>query len=255
VNDTVRVGRVAGVPIGLNWTWALVFGLFVWSLARDVFPATNPGGLRPGTYAAMALVAALLFFGSLLLHEVGHALVARREGIEVEGITLWVLGGVARIHGTLPSPGAELRTAGAGPLVTAVLALAFGGITLATDFAPAVDGVAAWLAYVNLVVLGFNLLPALPLDGGRLLRAGLWQARGDFVWASVVAAATGRVLGIALIAAGFLALGVVGVLMGAWLVVIGWFVFQFAGAEAESADVAGKRRARASGPSGPDRAR
>jgi Zn-dependent protease len=253
VNDTVRLGRVAGVPIGLNWTWALVFGLFVWSLGRDVFPATNPG-LRPGTYAAMALVAVTLFFGSLLLHELGHALVARREGIEVDGITLWLLGGVARIRGSLPSPRAELRTAGAGPLVTAALVLLFGGLTLATHFAPAVDGVAAWLAYVNLVLLGFNLLPALPLDGGRLFRAALWRAGGDFVWASVVAAATGRVLGIAIIAAGFLALGVVGLLTGAWLVVIGWFVFQFAGAEAESAGAVSKRRGRASGPPGADRA-
>ena len=254
MNDTVTLGRVAGVPIGLNWSWALVFGLLVWSLARDVFPATNPG-LETGTYAAMAVVAVLLFFGSLLLHELGHALEARREGIEVEGITLWLLGGVARIRGPLPGPGAELRLASAGPLVTAAIALVCGAVTVATHPGAAVDGVAAWLGFVNLVLLGFNLLPALPLDGGRLLRAALWQARGDLGRATAVAAATGRVLGICLIAAGFLALGLLGLLAGAWLVVIGWFVFRFAGAEAESA---GAVRAgggpRASRPPGADRA-
>jgi len=252
VNDTVTLGRVAGVPIGLNWSWTLVFGLLVWSLAHDVFPATNPG-LQSGTYGAMAIVAVTLFFGSLLLHELGHALAAKHAGIEVEGITLWLLGGVARIRGSLPGPRAELRLAGAGPLVTAGVAVVCGAIALATHPGAAVDGVATWLAYVNLVLLGFNLLPALPLDGGRLLRAALWRARGDFRWATVVAAAIGRVLGIGLIAAGFLALGLLGLVTGAWLVVIGWFVFQFAGAEAESAG-ARTRRSRASGPPGAGRA-
>jgi Zn-dependent protease len=251
VNDTVTLGRVAGIPIGLNWSWTLVFALLVWSLARDVFPATNPG-LEAGTYAVMALIAVTLFFGSLLLHELGHALEARREGIDVDGITLWLLGGVARIRGSLPGPGAELRLAGAGPLVTGAIALVCGAVALGTHLDTAVDGVAAWLAYVNLVLLGFNLLPALPLDGGRLLRAALWRARGDFVWATVVAAAIGRVLGIGLIAAGFLAIGLLGLLTGAWLVVIGWFVFQFAGAEAESAGALRRQRARASRPPGAD---
>ena len=241
MNDTITLGRIAGIPVGLNWTWIAVFVLFVWSLAASVFPATNPG-LATGTYAVMALVAATLFFLSLVLHELGHALVARREGVEIDGITLWLFGGVARIRGPLPSAGAELRMALAGPAVTAVLALAYEGFAQLTRFAPAVDGVAAWLAYINLILLGFNLLPALPLDGGRVLRSLLWRARADFVWATVVAAAIGRVIGIAMIAAGFFAAGFSGLFGGIWLALIGWFVFQAAGAEAAAVTAPGRAR-------------
>jgi Zn-dependent protease len=244
VNDTVRLGRVAGIPIGLNWSWVPVFGLFVWSLDERVFPSTNPG-LSSAAYAAMAVAAATLFFLSLLLHELGHALVARREGVEIDGITLWLFGGVARIRGTLPSAGAELRLALAGPLVTALLVLLCGGFARFTRLGPAVDGVAAWLSYINLILLGFNLLPALPLDGGRVLRSALWHARGDFVPATVVASAIGRVIGIAMIAAGFASVGFSGLFGGIWLALIGWFVFQAAGAEA--AAVAAPRGARRPG--------
>lgn len=233
MNDTITLGRIAGIPIGFNWSWAVFFGLFVWSLAQSVFPSTNPG-LKEGAYLLMAVAAATLFFVSLVLHELGHAVVARRQGVEVDGITLWLFGGVARTRGVLPSAGVELRLAVVGPLVTALLALLFGGFAHVTHFAPAVDGVAAWLSYINLLLLGFNLLPALPLDGGRVLRSELWRARGDYVWATVVAAATGRAVGIAMIAAGFLSIGIWGLLTGVWLALVGWFVFQSAGAEAAS---------------------
>ena len=233
MNDTIKLGRVAGIPLGLNWSWAIVFGLFVWSLSRSVFPSTNPG-LADSTYALMAVGAALLFFLSLLLHELGHALVAKREGVEIEGITLWLFGGVARIRGALPSAPAELWIAVAGPLVTALLVLVWGGLARASHFAPAVDGVVAWLAYINLILLGFNLLPALPLDGGRVLQSLLWRARGDLGWATTIAAATGRVVGTGLIAGGFLLIGIVGLESGIWLALVGWFVFQSAGAEAAS---------------------
>jgi Zn-dependent protease len=231
VNGTVRLGRIAGIPIELNWSWAIVFALFVWSLARNVFPSSNPG-LGGATYAVMAVVATTLFFASLLLHELGHALVARREGVEIEGITLWLFGGVARIGGFLPSAGAELRMALAGPFVTALLVLVYGAFAYGTRLASALDGIAAWLAYINLILLAFNLLPALPLDGGRVLRAVLWHTRADFAWATAVAAAVGRVIGIAMVAAGFASMGFTGVFGGIWLALVGWFVFQAAGAEA-----------------------
>src|SRR5262245_25491074 len=242
---TVRIGRVTGVPVGVHWSWAVVFALFVWSLARGVFPATNPG-LDGAEYAVMAVVATTLFFGSLLLHELGHAIVARREGVRIDGITLWLFGGVARLAGPLPSARAELRLALSGPAATAVRVVLFGGFAHITRFASAVDGVAAWLAYINVILLGFNLVPALPLDGGRVLRALLWQARGDFDWATVVAGAVGRVIGIAMIAAGFASIEYTGVFGGVWLALVGWFVFMAAGAEAVAAsrprrrDVAGR---------------
>ena len=143
----------------------------------------------------MALVATLFFFASLILHELGHALAARREGMEIEGITLWLFGGVAKFKGMFPSAGAEFRIALAGPLVTLGLGLVFVLVAWASGLPVAVDGVAAWLGYINFLLLGFNLLPALPLDGGRVLRAGLWRARGDFAGATRLAAEIGRGFG------------------------------------------------------------
>jgi Zn-dependent protease/CBS domain-containing protein len=231
VNDTFHLGRIAGIPIGLNWTWLLVFALFVWSLASELFPAANPG-LGAGTYVAMAVASVLLFFGSLLLHELGHAVQARREGVAIDGITLWLFGGVARFRGMFPGPGAEFRIAIAGPLVTAALGGAFVGLHAAIPAVGAVDGVLAWLAYINFFLLAFNLLPALPLDGGRVFRAALWKIKGDFGWATTFASAVARGFGALMIAAGVVTFFVSGVVSGLWLAVVGWFLLGAAGSEA-----------------------
>ena len=126
LHASFSLGRVAGVEIGVNWSWVIVVFLVIWSLGAAVFPDEAPG-LSDGAYLAMAVVAALLFFGSLLLHELGHAVVARREGMEIAGITLWLFGGVARFQGMFPSGGAELRIALAGPAVSLALGLLFLG--------------------------------------------------------------------------------------------------------------------------------
>jgi Zn-dependent protease len=180
----------------------------------------------------MAIVAALLFFGSLLLHELGHALQARREHVEIEDVTLWLFGGVARFRGMFPTAGAEFRIAIAGPLVSLALGTAFVLVAALTGSSEAVDGVAAWLGYINFALLLFNLLPALPLDGGRVLRAALWRARGDFVWATNVAAAMGRAFGIGLVATGLLLFITAGVFSGVWLTFVGWFLLGAASSEA-----------------------
>jgi Zn-dependent protease/CBS domain-containing protein len=223
MGSTITLGRVAGVPISITWTWLLVLAFVVVTLAATVFPTTNEG-LGTGTYIAMGVVAAVLFFASLLLHELGHALVARREGMEISGITLWLFGGVSSFKGMFPSAGAELRIAVAGPLVTlvigAVLVLVGGALSLPS----AVDGVIVWLGVVNLFLLGFNLLPAFPLDGGRVLRSILWKLRGDFGWATSVAGAVGRTLGALMIAVGILSFIVTFSVGGLWLALIGWFV-------------------------------
>jgi Zn-dependent protease/CBS domain-containing protein len=231
MNDTFRLGRIAGIPIGLNWTWLFVFALFVWSLAVGVFPSTNPG-LGTGTYVVMSFVAVLLFFASLLLHELGHAVQARRDGIEIDGITLWLFGGVSRFRGMIPSAGAEFRMSIAGPLVTAVLGAVFVAIAALTHFQPAFDAIFAWLGYINLLLLAFNLLPAFPLDGGRIFRAVLWRIRGDFAWATRVAAGVGGGLGGVMIALGVITVFAFNAYTGVWLALVGWFVLGAAGSEA-----------------------
>jgi Zn-dependent protease/CBS domain-containing protein len=230
LRDSVTLGRIAGVRFGVNWSWIVVFALIVWTLATGIFPDQNPG-LSDSTYYAMAIVAAVFFFGSLLAHELGHAVQARHEGMEIDGITLWLFGGVAKFKGMFPSAGAEFRIAIAGPLVSLVLGAIFTLAAWGLSLPAAVDGVAFWLGYINLSLLVFNLLPALPLDGGRIFRSALWAARDDFRWATRIASAVGRGFGYLLIAGGLALLIFQGTFSGAWLAFIGWFLLQAATAE------------------------
>jgi Zn-dependent protease/predicted transcriptional regulator len=233
-SSTIVLGRVAGVEIGLNWSWIVVFGLILWSLATVQFPDALPGrGWE--TYAAMGVTATAAFFACLVLHELGHAIQARREGVQIEGITLWLFGGVAKIAGEFPSAGAEFRMAVAGPLVSLVL-----GVLFVAEAAlwPGPGGIAtelAWLGYINLVLLVFNLVPALPLDGGRMLRAALWARSRDFAAATHRATRIGGVL-----AAVIIALGLVEVLAGGidgiWLAIVGWFILEAGRAEEQRAE-------------------
>ena len=230
LSGNISLGRIGGVEVRINWSWLVIFALIVWTLADGVFPSTNPG-LSGNTHLAMAIVAALLFVVSILLHELGHAWVARREGLEVDGITLWLFGGVSQFKGGFPSAGAEFRIAIAGPLVSLVLGVVFVLIAIA-GLPSAVDGVAAWLGYINLALLVFNLIPALPLDGGRVLRAALWQSKGDLAWATRVGTDIGRVFGYLFIGLGLAMFIFQGSFSGAWLAFIGWFLLQAATAEA-----------------------
>jgi Zn-dependent protease/CBS domain-containing protein len=231
VGSSIRLGRIAGIEFGVNWSWLVVFALIVWTLASGIFPSTNPG-LSKGTHIAMAVVAAVFFFLSILLHEFGHALEARREGIEIDGITLWLFGGVARFKGSFRSAGAEFRVAIAGPLVSLALGALFVLIALVNGIPSAVDGVVSWLGYINLSLLVFNLIPAQPLDGGRVLHAALWRARDDFGWATRVAAEVGRAFGYLLIAVGVFMFIFQSSFSGAWLAFLGWFLLNAATAEA-----------------------
>ena len=230
MRDSVTIGRIAGISVGVNWSWLIVFALIAWTLAVSIFPSTNPG-LSDGAYVAMAIVAALLFFTSLLLHEYGHALQARRDGMEIEGITLWLFGGVAKFRGMFPSAGAEFRIAIAGPLVSLVLGLLFLGVPTLVGLPATVDGVLFWLGSINIALLVFNLLPALPLDGGRVLRSLIWYARGEFASATRLAAGIGRGFGYLFVAGGVGLLVFASPVTGIWLAFIGWFLLQAAGAE------------------------
>ena len=232
---TFRLGRIAGIEIGAHWSLLLAVALVVWSLADRVFPDTNPG-LADGTYLAMAIIATLLFFASILLHELGHAVQAQREGIAIEGITLWVFGGVASLKEEAPSAGAELRVALAGPAVSLALGAACLLAALALPLPDAADGVVFWLGQINLYLLVFNLIPALPLDGGRVLRAILWARRRDYGSATRTAGKLGRAFGQGMIAAGVLLAILVGAVSGLWLAFLGWFVLAAAEAEMETAE-------------------
>ncbi|PZF91622.1 site-2 protease family protein [Micromonospora deserti] len=232
-----RLGRIAGVPVGVNWSVLVIFVLIAWLLSANQFPRTYPG--QPVVaYVLAGLAAAVVFFLGLLAHEISHAVVAKRNGLQVNGITLWLLGGVAELRGEAKDPGAELRIAGVGPLVSLLIGFFFGGIAMLLALAGAdglLLGALAWLAGINLLLAVFNVLPAAPLDGGRLLRAAVWKATGDRTKASVVAARAGWVLGALLILLGlwqFLAGAGFG---GLWLALIGWFLIGAAGMEERQA--------------------
>ena len=230
MTSTFRFGRIAGIEIGAHWTWLLVVVLVVWSLAATVFPTTSPD-LAPQTHVAMALVAAALFFASLLAHELGHALQARRDGVPIEGISLWLFGGVARFAGQPPTAASELRVALAGPAVSLVAGLAGVGVAALLALPEAVEAVVRWLGYINLFLLAFNLLPAFPLDGGRVLRALLWRRTDDLPRATSQAAAAGRAFAVAMVAGGVLLTVLIGDFSGLWLALLAFFLLSAAETE------------------------
>jgi Zn-dependent protease len=236
MRPTFRLGRIAGVEIGVNWSWAIVFGLIAWSLGARVFPAEEPG-LGWGAYLAMAVVASLLFFTSLLLHELGHAVQARREGMEIEGITLWLFGGVAQFKGEFASAGSELRIAIAGPVVTVCLGAFFIACSAVGYLPKTVAVTAAWLGFINLFLLAFNLLPALPLDGGRVLRALLWARSGDFESATRASARASYAISYMMVTGGLLLVLSADAVDGIWLALIGWFLLGAASAETRNLTV------------------
>ena len=233
MRQSVRLGRIAGIQIGANWGVLVIVALVMVGLAGARFPGQYPD--RPAVaYWTVAAVAVVLFLASLLAHELAHALVAKANGVRVERITLWLFGGVAELSGQVRRPGADFAVAIVGPATSVVLGVVFGGLALGLDAAGA-DGLlvsgAAYLAVVNLMLAIFNLLPAAPLDGGRVLRATVWKLTGDRVRAAVLAARAGRVLGLALIVLGLGLALFGGGLGGLWWALLGWFVVNAAQAE------------------------
>jgi Zn-dependent protease len=228
---SVRVGRLAGIPIGVQPLWFIIVGLITWSLGAVYYPDQAPG-IAPAAAYGLGLLSALLLFASILLHELGHAVVARRHGVEIEEIDLWLLGGVARMKGYPRAAGDELRFALAGPVVTLAIAAAFGvvAVALPSGAPAALQAVVDYQAFINFAILAFNLLPAFPLDGGRVARALIWGRIGDVNRATSVAAAIGRGFGYGMIALGLLA-AAAGAVGGIWLAIVGFFVIVAAKAE------------------------
>lgn len=241
MGGAVAVGRIGGVLVRVHWSVVVIAVLLAWSLSSQVFPASYPESSTLAAWAA-GTVAAVVFLLGLLAHELTHAVVATRSGVRVDGITLWLFGGVARLRDEAPDPGAELRIAGSGPLVSLLLGVCFGlaaGVLSAAGFDGLPVGALAWLAGINLLLAVFNILPGAPLDGGRLLRAALWQWRGDRLWATIAAARAGRGLGIVLIGLGLAELLALGSVAGLWLALVGWFILGAAFAEEQQARLTG----------------
>ena len=224
----IRLFTLFGFTVSIDVTWFFLFALVAWSLGAGLFPAWY-GELSGTTHAAMGLAGALGLFVSVVWHELCHSLVARRFGIPMEGITLFLFGGVAEMHDDPPSPTAEFLMAVAGPISSVVLAaIAFGASHGAGLLgAPAsVTGVLVWLAIINVVLAVFNLAPGFPLDGGRALRAALWSYKGDLRWATRIASNIGGGFGLLLMVLGFVNLVGGNLLGGLWWILIGMFVRQ-----------------------------
>jgi Zn-dependent protease len=247
---SIQLARVFGIRIGVDWSWFIVLFLIIWNLSGyydDVAPGSNA--------FMLAVISALLFFLSILLHELGHAWVAIRNGIPIEGIDLWMFGGVAKLGKDADSAGVEFRIAAAGPLVTLVIAVvcfALGaGVSSGSDalhsaqFDQDVTGtttaVLGYLTSINILLLAFNLIPAFPLDGGRIARAIAWRLTGDRNRATRFAARLGRLGGYLMIGAGVaLYAGTGDYVGGIWLAFIGWFLAGAARSAEAQADFAGR---------------
>ena len=221
---SLRLGRIAGIEIGIHYTWLLAFILITWSLAQGFFPQAYPGW-GPGTYWITGILAALLLFVSVLLHELAHSLVAQARGLPVRSITLFIFGGVSTLEEEAKKPAIEFTMTIVGPLTSLALAVIFWGLSQLID-APS-SPAAAMLNYlwqINALLAAFNLLPGFPLDGGRVLRSILWGTTGDLVRATNIAATVGRFFGWALIAFGVFQLLQGNFLGGLWIAFIGWFL-------------------------------
>jgi Zn-dependent protease len=237
VRVTLSLGRIAGVQVGVNWSALAIVVVIVVGLATDLLPSEYPGRSTVA-YVAAALVAAVLFLASLLAHELAHAIVARRNGVEVRSIVLWLLGGVAQLEGEPRTPGADFRIAVVGPLTSLGLGAVFGAvgaIAAALDADGLVVGGLGYLAGTNILLAVFNLIPAAPLDGGRVLRAALWRRSGNREAAAITAGGAGRVVGFAMVGLGLLQTLLTGTFSGVWLALIGWFLISAATAEEQHA--------------------
>jgi len=223
----IRLGTVAGFEISLDYSWFVIFFLLLASFSGGVFPAGMPG-LDGTQYLIMGAVGTILFFASLLVHELAHAFVARWHGIEVEGITLFIFGGVARTSREPSASADEFLIAVVGPLASFLLSLFFYGIALSSGIVGGggvVALIAGYLGFLNLLLAIFNLVPGFPLDGGRILRATIWKVTGSFKGATRAATLVGRIFGL-----GIMLYGIVSFLVnrdlisGLWFVFIGWFL-------------------------------
>ena len=232
-----RVGRIAGIDLSIHPSWLVIAFLVTYSLAEFQFPAEFRGWSTTA-YWLVAAATALLFFASVLAHELSHAILARRFGLKVQGITLFIFGGATSIDSDSRTPREEALIAVAGPATSILIGLALLGIDLVVD-QPQAAALLGWLGFINLMLGAFNLIPGFPMDGGRVLRAILWKVRGNRLAATRSAAVVGRLFAYLLIGLGvYLALRPGGsIFSGLWLALIGWFLSNAAEATVAQAGV------------------
>lgn len=223
----MQVFRVRGIPVRIDFGWLLIVGFISWNLASGYFPHVLPS-LSATAYWAQGLAAALLLFASVLLHELAHALVAVGHGVSVGGITLHIFGGVSQLDSEPETPRAEFLIAIVGPLTSFAIAGIAHGLGRLVTAPSSADALAGYLAAVNVVVGVFNLLPAFPLDGGRVLRAALWAWGGRLDSATRVASRIGSAFALLMVAAGLVRAFTGDVMAGLWLSLIGLFLHQAA---------------------------
>lgn len=224
IGRTLRIGRIFGIELRLDYSWFVIFVLIAWSLARHYLPTTHPGW-SAGVYWAMATVTALLFFASVVAHELAHSLVSKAYGVPVRDITLFFFGGAAQIAVEPKRARDEFLMALAGPVTSLTLAASLGLLWLVSlPLSPQLHALTGWLARINVGLGLFNLIPGFPLDGGRVLRATLWGITGNLKQATQIATGLGRV-----VAYGFVFWGIWQVFVGnwadgLWIAFIGWFL-------------------------------
>ena len=218
-----RLGRLLGIPVDVDLSWIVIFALFAYSIGVGYFSKFFPG-LATGANLFLGMIAAALFFATLLAHELAHSYVARKSGIPIAGITLFIFGGVARMKAEPGTPADEFRMAIAGPVTSFAAAAAFGILGGFAGRGTVIGAVLLYVALANLLVAGFNLLPGFPLDGGRVLRALLWHVTGNLRRATRISSWTGQALGWMMIIGGVTEFVFGNTLGGVWLVLLGWFL-------------------------------
>jgi len=220
---SIKLGKVWGIPIGLHSSWFLIFALLVWSLGTGYFPVEYKS-LSSETSILLAGITSLLFFGSVLAHELGHSAIALRNKIPVKGITLFIFGGVSQISQEPLSPGVEFRLAAAGPLTSFALGGLFGAAWLIFQSIPVLAAPSLYLMRINILLGAFNMIPGFPLDGGRVLHSIVWWLTKNERLATRAATLSGEVIAFGFVAVGLFMMFNHQLLNGIWLAFIGWFL-------------------------------
>ena len=225
MRNSFQIGKISGISIRIDYTWFVIFALVAWSLGDQYFPHVYGNRWNHITYWLIGVITAVIFFGSVLAHELAHSLVSKSRGVPVRSITLFIFGGVAQISDEPKKPGSEFWMALAGPLTSFGIGIVFGAVYLmARRSGTLLEALALCLAVINLSVAVFNLIPGYPLDGGRILRSIIWKISGDLSGATRTASIVGRMVAYLLILYGVWKVFSGDWIFGIWSAFIGWFL-------------------------------